>query len=124
MVAYTIDTGNYSTHMEYKKVCMTDAIVIFFKVFHIIVAVADLSFRIASLHHTTFSSVVYTYTHHTPPPKGSHTGLSTTWVLPRYLVFPTVQALLRSPLPPVSSPCLVDIELNPSTLTVLPVSLC
>ena len=29
MVAYTIDKGNYSTHMEYKKVCMNDAIVIF-----------------------------------------------------------------------------------------------
>ena len=45
-------------------------------------------------HHTTFSSVVYRlcYSHsslidihssykHTPPPKGSHTGLTTTWVL-------------------------------------------
>ena len=38
---------------------MNDEIVIFFKVFHIIVAVADLSFRIASLYHTTFTSMVY-----------------------------------------------------------------
>ena len=37
---------------------MNDEIVIFLKVFHIIVTVADMSFRMASLHHTTFSSVV------------------------------------------------------------------
>ena len=56
MVAYTIDKlkGNYSTHVDYKKVCMNDAIVIFLKYSTIIVAVADLSFRMASLHHRRF----------------------------------------------------------------------
>ena len=41
MVAYTIEL---TSHVEYKKVCMNDEIVIFLKVFHIIVAVSHLSF--------------------------------------------------------------------------------
>ena len=67
----------------------------------------------ASLHHTTFSSVVYRLCYsshsslidihssykHTPRPKGSHTGLPTTveyYRGTRYLVFPPpVQARLR-----------------------------
>ena len=80
MVAYTIDEGNYSTHVEYKKVCMNDEIVIFFKVFRIIVAVADLSFRMASLHLQTY-------------PTSKRLAYRPTYycgVLPRYLAFPPV----------------------------------
>ena len=89
--------------------------------FHIIVAVADLSFRMASLHHTTFrfSSAVYRLPGYATVaivtliiqtyPTSKRLAYRPTyylllWSTTAVLVFPPVQARLRSPLPPVSSP--------------------